>query len=114
MLLSIEVETKKGKQKEFILQCDFCPSKSRPSNEVENVLLKARQDGWITRYGTGRTVIQSRSSEEVEVLDAGKNGPAKWCCVNCIKKEQHLSTEEKLQKKLLGLSQDELDRICQP
>jgi hypothetical protein len=111
MLQIIEIETKKGKQKEFILQCDFCSSKSRSSLELEKTLFKARQDGWITRYGTGRTV---RTSQEVEILDAGKNGPAIWCCTNCVRKEQHLPSEEKLQRKILGLSQEELDRICQP
>ena len=114
MIHLIEVETKKGKCFEYVLQCDFCTIKSRPSTEVENVLLKARQDGWVTKYGTGRTVVQSANGLDIEVLDAGKNGPAKWCCLNCYKKGQHLSTEEKLQKKLLGLSQEELDKICQP
>lgn len=113
MIHIIEVETKKGKQVEYTLQCDFCSSKSRPSVDIENVLLKARQDGWLTRYGTGRTVLQSRTSSEVNILDAGKNGPAKWCCKNCVKKEQHLSTEERVQKKLAYLTQDQIDRICQ-
>ena len=111
MLLSFDLETKKGLTKNYYLQCDFCNNKSRSSTELSNVFLKARQDNWATRYGTGRTV---RSSEDIEILDAGKNGPAKWCCPSCQKKDQLLSTEEKVQRKILGLSQDELDRICQP
>lgn len=110
MLELVKIENKKGSQIHYQLVCDFCQAKSRISLDLNNTFFKARKDGWVTRYGTGATISISNGGLQKE---EGRNAPAKWCCVQCVKKGRNLSTEERLQKMLSNLTEEQVNKICQ-